>query len=396
MKKTNFFQKTLIILSAVLVLVLISMQSTKNVFADSVTDDVSVIKSTGSGKTAETVAGVNISRGIPAALHAAGRQEKPSTESLLKNEAARQSGILKSLGTNEVKVGTYVLNIRKLDVGSGTWVVDFYLWFIWQGDSVDPGNFEVMNGSTDYKDKPSTDEILITDEVKMEVKKFKWLSYRIVSTISNDLNFKNYPLDVQNLTIEIEDREMNENKLRYITVPEENNVDDHVKIQGWEFKEKFSYVTNHTYLTTFGYEDPGDFPPYSRYIFGLKISRPRFSSLLKVLLPLTIILSLSFLAFAMSPDKLSQRISLGVSTVFTSVAFHINLTSGIPQVSYLTLADRLMISCYFILFMSLISTIYLIKYVDSEQIGRAVEINKRLRILVPFLGISLLVLQFFY
>lgn len=302
-----------------------------------------------------------------------------------------QNRFLKTLVTDEVKVGTYLLNIRKLDVGSGTWVVDFYVWFIWHGEKINPAGFEIMNGACDFKDAP------IYDTIEIEGKPYKWLAHRIIATMSNNLNFKSYPLDIQYLTIEIEDREQGVNKMKYRIVPEENNIDDLARIQGWEIKEKFNRVTTHTYNTSFGYEDGSDAGlTYSRYVFGLTISRPRFSSLLKLILPLTIILSLSFLSFSLSPDKVSQRISLGISTVFTSVAFHINLTSAIPQVSYLTLADRLMISTYFILFTSLISTIYLIRFVDRNEIENAVKINRRLGFFIPFLGISIILAQFMF
>lgn len=297
---------------------------------------------------------------------------------------------LLSLGTNEVKVGTYILNVRKLEVASGTWVVDFYVWFIWEGEGINPMNFEIMNGAVEFKDAA------VLDTIEVEGRKFKWASHRIVATLTNDLNFKNYPLDIQKLTIEIEDREQSIDKMKYTINPLENNIDDFVKIQGWEVKEKSCSISTHTYKTTFGYDDDNSGLVYSRYIFGLKISRPRFSSMLKLLLPLSIILSLSFLSFALSPDKMSQRISLGISTVFTSVAYHINLTSAIPQVSYLTLADRLMISCYFILFCSLISTIYLIRFVDSQQLEKAEKINRYLGFLVPLFGISLIVSQFYF
>lgn len=297
---------------------------------------------------------------------------------------------LLSLGTNEVKVGTYVLNIRKLEVASGTWVVDFYVWFIWENEKINPMNFEIMNGAVEFKDTP------LFDTIEVEGRTFKWAAHRIVATITNDLNFKYYPLDIQRLTIEFEDRELNADKMHYTMNPKENNIDDFVKIQGWEIKEKSSEITTHKYRTTFGYDDGSDSGlVYSRYVFSLMISRPRFSSMLKLLLPLSIILSLSFLSFALSPDKMSQRISLGISTVFTSVAFHINLTSAIPQVSYLTLADRLMISCYFILFCSLISTIYLIRFVDTQQLEKAEKINRYLGVLVPLFGVSLIVSQFY-
>ena len=298
---------------------------------------------------------------------------------------------LKTLATDEVKVGTYLLNIRKLDVGSGTWVVDFYVWFIWHGEKINPAGFEIMNGAADFKDAA------IYDTIEIEGRSYKWLTHRIIATMSNNLNFKSYPLDFQYLTIEIEDRENGIHKMKYRIVPGENNIDELTKIQGWEIKEKFNKVITHTYDTSFGYEDGDDSNlTYSRYVFGITISRPRFSSLLKLILPLSIILSLSFLSFSLSPDKVSQRISLGISTVFTSVAFHINLTSAIPQVSYLTLADRLMISTYFILFTSLISTIYLIRFVDKNEIEKAVKINSRLGIFIPCLGITIILIQFMF
>ncbi len=296
---------------------------------------------------------------------------------------------LLSIASDEVKIGTYILNVRKLEVASGTWIVDFYVWMIWENEKINPLNFEIMNGAVEYKDEP------VFDTIEVEGRTFHWVAHRIVATLTNDLNFKYYPLDIQNLTIEIEDRELSVDKMKYIIKPDENNIDDLVKIQGWVINTKFSKIDSHKYKTSFGYDDGEDGLTYSRYIFGLSISRPRFSSMLKLLLPLSIILSLSFLSFALSPDKMSQRISLGISTVFTSVAYHINLTSAIPQVSYLTLADRLMISCYFILFCSLISTIYLIKFVDGQQLEKAEKINKYLGIFVPMLGISIIIMQFF-
>ncbi|HOD41459.1 MAG TPA: hypothetical protein PKL57_12940 [Candidatus Wallbacteria bacterium] len=324
---------------------------------------------------------------------ASGELHATSPAGIAKNapaEIKKPNSFLLSMASDEVKIGTYLLNIRKLEVASGTWVVDFYVWFIWENAKINPINFEIMNGAVEFKDEP------VFDTIEVEGRTFKWVAHRIVATITNDLNFKYYPLDIQKLTIEIEDRELSLGKMKYIINPEENAIDDLVKIQGWEIKEKFCNVATHKYKTSFGYDDGTDTGlTYSRYVFGLNISRPRFSSMLKLLLPLSIILSLSFLSFTLSPDKISQRISLGISTVFTSVAFHINLTSAIPQVSYLTLADRLMISCYFILFCSLISTIYLIRYVDSDQLEKAVKINRYLGILVPLFGVSLIIAQFF-
>ena len=45
----------------------------------------------------------------------------------------------------KVKVGIYLLNVGKLDIGAGTYGMDFYISFRCSEDC-QPGNFEILNG----------------------------------------------------------------------------------------------------------------------------------------------------------------------------------------------------------------------------------------------------------
>ncbi|HPG58942.1 MAG TPA: hypothetical protein PKW98_14075 [Candidatus Wallbacteria bacterium] len=306
------------------------------------------------------------------------------------NEAMKKDrAFLKNLGTNEVKVGAYVLNYKNLNINNGTCTIDFYFWLIWSNPELDPLQFEVMNAAVDYKD-------LISDEtVEVEGRTFKWVNYRIVATTSNDFNFKNYPLDKQAVNIEIEDKELDISKMNYVISTYENSIDSRAKIQGWEIRDKDCHITTHKYDTNFGFTpENAASSDYSRYVLKTVISRPYFSSMLKVMLPLTVILSLSFISFFLSLDKYSQRISLAVSTVYTSVAFHINLSAAIPQVSYLTLADRLMISIYFMLAVSIVSIVAMTVLVDKKKDELALKINRILIILFPVLCFVVISSQF--
>src|ERR1700730_1368338 len=55
----------------------------------------------------------------------------------------------------DVTVGAYVLNLSDFNVGQGTFLADFYLWFSWQGNWSSssstatplPSDFELMNGA---------------------------------------------------------------------------------------------------------------------------------------------------------------------------------------------------------------------------------------------------------
>lgn len=296
---------------------------------------------------------------------------------------------LKKLGTNEVKVGAYVLNYKNLNLNNGTCTADFYFWLLWSNPDINPLNFEIMNASLDFKD------LVSNETVEIDGRNYRWLNYRIVATTSNDFNFKNYPLDQQSVNIEIEDKQLDVSKMKYVIATFENSLDSKAKIQGWEIHGTDCQITQHKYSTNFGYTNAGEnTDTYSRFVFASQISRPYFSSMLKVMLPLTVILSLSFISFFLSLDKYSQRISLGVSTVYTSVAFHINLSSAIPQVSYMTLADRLMISVYFMLSLNIISIVAMTVLVDREKEWLAKRINKTLIILFPLLCIFIISSQF--
>ncbi|HNY10511.1 MAG TPA: hypothetical protein PKK26_02865 [Candidatus Wallbacteria bacterium] len=301
----------------------------------------------------------------------------------------KEREFLKKLGTNEVKIGTYILNYKNLNVNNGTCTADFYLWLIWSNPGIDPRNFEIMNASIEFKDMVSNETI------EIEGRKYSWVNYRVIATTSNDFNFRRYPLDQQSINIEIEDKQLDISKMTYVATPRESTMDSRTKIQGWEIIGSDCGITEHKYSTNFGYTTAGNnSDTYSRYVFATNIARPYFSSVLKMTLPLAVILSLSFISLLLSLDKYSQRISLGVSTVYTSVAFHISLSSAIPQVSYMTLADRLMISIYFMLSLNIISIVAMTALVDREKIETAQKINKALIIIFPIICALVIFLQF--
>jgi hypothetical protein len=61
-------------------------------------------------------------------------------------------------------------------------------------------------------------------------------------------------------------------------------------------------------------------------------------------IPILLILVIAIISFLIKPAEFGARLGLNVMTLLAAVAFQIDLTSGIPQFGFLTLADRLMIS----------------------------------------------------
>jgi hypothetical protein len=75
-------------------------------------------------------------------------------------------------------------------------------------------------------------------------------------------------------------------------------------------------------------------------------------------------------------------------TLVGSVLFHTNLAAGVPQVPYLTFADRFMLINYFITAVSLL-TVGVILLGQANNLEKVTKFNKKVRIFLPIVWIIL-------
>mgnify|MGYP000361348859 CR=1 FL=1 len=84
------------------------------------------------------------------------------------------------------------------------------------------------------------------------------------------------------------------------------------------------------------HEAYGSGPPY----YGRTVNMDKWQS------PIPGLLMLDGLALLMGADKATSRLTLTTSALVGSVLFHINMTSSMPPIGYLTFGDRLMMINY--------------------------------------------------
>jgi hypothetical protein len=294
----------------------------------------------------------------------------------------------------DVTIGAYVLNISNFNVGQGTFSADFYLWFSWQGNwsgnsssTALPSDFELMNGAVTKETLIQSNQNLTGDH--------NYLIYRIQASMTDTVNLQNYPFDHHDLTIEIEDQDHDISALVYSPDPE-SRIDPQVSLQGWQLPTSPAdiYVINHFYNTTFGEPGQNYTEIYSRFIVSVPIQRPLLSAIVGTFIPILLILVIAMISFLIKPTEFGARLGLNVTTLLTAVAFQIDLTSGIPQFGFLTLADRLMISLYVVLVYSLLVTVSLatIKGVRGAQLVK--RLNDVSALFLPLLMVALIVADF--
>lgn len=270
-----------------------------------------------------------------------------------------------------VKVGVYVLNVGKLDTSSGAFTVDFYLALSCDKPCT-PGGFEFANGRATSVDK-AVDE---------PTEKF----YRIQAALVSNLNLSKYPFDEHVLTIQIEDREQTSGTQVYQVSLGDTGIDPAVTIAGWDLSGWDAKVVDHRYEiygTTF-----------SAYQFDLNIKRPVTAALLKSFLPAITIVLVGLLALFLTPDKILPRLTITTGSLTGAVLFHLNMTSSVPPVGYLTFADRFMIVNYVVLAITLLTTLAALQYIDKKRNQVAESIHRSAMLVVPLLLVGLHAVNF--
>ena len=222
-----------------------------------------------------------------------------------------------------VRVGVYLLNVGRLDIGAGTYTMDFYVSFRCSEDC-QPGNFEILNGraTVDKND----------DEPRFKV-------FRVRADLVAQFDLRSFPFDSHRLQIAFEDKVLQDSRLVYEPDDAMTGIHPSAVVVGWNLDKKWKVSIDQDRYDVYGQS-------YSRATFSIGVNRPKLSAFLKNLTPALIITLSGFLALLMGADKATSRLTLTTSALVGSVLFHINMTSSMPPIGYLTFGDRLMMINY--------------------------------------------------
>ena len=262
-----------------------------------------------------------------------------------------------------VRVNTFVRSVEKVDLSESTFRIDFYLVFEVDLNEIsleEANKFEFVNGEPSMK---------ILDE-KIQGSRAE-LAYRVKGDFVTQFELGRYPFDSHNIEVILD----------FLGAPPNLNleafsmVNQEMILVGWDYEGIESRVVEHSY-------DEGE-NTFSRFVLSIKIRRPLLSTILKNVLPITIIAAIALLTFLISASSPSERIGLGVSTLLSATAFHLSLIGNIPPTGAFTIADGIMLSVYFLHFYSLLISVYLMRLKDRDDKMRAEKVNKKAIIFLP-------------
>ncbi len=262
-------------------------------------------------------------------------------------------------GPVHVKVGLYVLNVGKFDLGSGTFTVDFYLSLRSDRDMGDQ-RFEFMNG------RGTVDKLIDTPTEKF---------FRYQGNLMTNLNLQAFPFDSHVLPITIEHVTRTTKELVYDVDDAQTGIDSEVTFVGWQLKGYSAVSRVHSYPV---YQES-----YSQYSYRLKIGRLVFITSLKTFLPVLCFLLITFVSLLMVVEKLDGRLGMNTAMLIASVMFHIAITGSLPPLGYLTMADKVLIATYSTIGVNLVLTVIMLRQVTRKEEEKAKALRERSFLALP-------------
>ena len=122
---------------------------------------------------------------------------------------------------------------------------------------------------------------------------------------------------------------------------------------------------------------------YSGYAFEFTASRNVQYYILKVILPLVLIVIMSWTVFWIDPVHSSSQISVAVTSMLTLIAYRFAIDSQLPRLPYMTRLDAFILTGTVLVFFSLIEVLITTILETSQQRELAKKIDRYCRAIFP-------------
>lgn len=130
--------------------------------------------------------------------------------------------------------------------------------------------------------------------------------------------------------------------------------------------------------------------------FEMRINIARQSGyyVLKVIIPLCLIVIMSWLPRWIDPEQMGTNIGISTSAFLTLVAYLFAITVMLPRVSYVTRMDRFILLSTFIVFIGLLQTVFSMAMIRKNRADLASRVDRWSHWVYPVLLVSILAVSF--
>ena len=159
------------------------------------------------------------------------------------------------------------------------------------------------------------------------------------------LNFdlRRFPFDDQILTVELASRLYGPDELTLLANESGTDIVDTANIQGWRLLN-INVSTDRAIVTANS--------SYAAMEFSILVQRHSNFYFWRLFFPLLMITLMSWSVFWLEPTQLGSQIAVATGAVFSLMAFLVSLGEILPTVTYLSIADRIIVANMILIFVA--------------------------------------------
>jgi hypothetical protein len=212
--------------------------------------------------------------------------------------------------------------------------------------------------------------------------------YRVNTSViySSPMDLRNYPFDRQIFKFPIV-ANYNIEELVLLPDPESPSyLGEELTVADWDIKN-FGIASSEESLNR--YKVTSKFEVYFE-----AVRRSEFI-ILTFIIPLMLIVAMSWVVFWIDPLEIRSQFSVSVTTVLTLIAYDISLGYRLPEIPYLTRMDIFIFGSTIIVFASLLEVVVTSHLAGTGRASRGRQIDVKCRWLFPIAFVFLIVFAFF-
>lgn len=301
-------------------------------------------------------------------------------------------------GPTQISVGIWVVDINSIDSAQQNFTADIAVVLRWK----DVRLAHTGTGAVHYAlDQIWTPRVSIANETSSVVRKLPesaevepdgTVTYRqrYVGSFSQPLRLQSFPFDRQIFHIQFVAIRYQPNEVAF--VPDENWIRDGIQqaagtspsltladwtVERWDAKASVYALTPRM--------------QYSGYVFEFTARRNVEYYILKVILPLVLIVMMSWSVFWTEPTNSNTQFSIAVTSMLTLIAYRFAVDTQLPRLPYMTRLDVFFLVSTLLVFLSLIEVLVTTILDNNDQLLRAKKLDRYCRVIFPavFLLVSI-------
>jgi len=308
----------------------------------------------------------------------------------------------KEKGPTKVAVFIWMIDIDSIDSAKQIFTANAFISLKWKDPRLAGGSGKMIYPTSEVW----TPRVQITNEsgivrrtmpetVTVEPDGTVFYRQRFVGPFSQRLDLKDFPFDKHLFQLQlvssggyspkdvvfVPNEEWEHDGLKYAA-----GIADNISLPDWVVLDYDAKPSNYTILPNL--DNPG-------YVFEFTAERAVKYYMLKVILPLILIVMMSWSVFWIDPENAGTQIGVATTSMLTLIAYRFAIDTQVPRVPYATRLDEFIFVSTILVFLSLIEVTITSLLAYKKKVGTARKMDIVSRLIFPAIFIISLYLTIF-